>query len=108
MLYDGGNCRRFSTKAIKKSKAPVKVCFFASAATNGNILMEDMLKRIYFNGPKRCFMCLQEEATMDDLLIHYRWAFILLAFISFLMGVNWVSSFFNQRCGSGLEEKNEE
>jgi len=36
-LYAGGNCSDFPVKVIWKSKAQMKVCFFAWAATKGKI-----------------------------------------------------------------------
>jgi len=58
-------------EAIWKPKTPTKVCFFAWAVTKGKIPTEDMLTRRNFNGPNRCFMCLEVEETMDCFLIHY-------------------------------------
>ena len=42
------DCWDVAAKSIVKSKAPTKVCFFAWAASKGNISTKDKLKRRNF------------------------------------------------------------
>ena len=68
------------------------MCFFAWAATVGKIPTEGMLKIRNFSGPSRCFMCLEEEETVDHLLVHCRWVSSLWDLSLSLMGISWVQS----------------
>ena len=74
-----------------KSKAPTKVCFFAWEATIGKIPTDDMLKRRNFGGPSRCSMCLEEEETVDHLLV-LCWVSLLWDLALSLIGISWVQS----------------
>ena len=87
--FEALNGRDFVAKSIWKSKAPTKVCFFAWVATIGKIHMEDMLKRRNFSGPSRCSMCLEEEETVDHLLVPCRWVSSLWYLSLSLMRITW-------------------
>jgi len=51
--------------------------------------MEDKLKRRNFSGPSRCSMCLEEEESMDHLLVHCQWVSSLWD-LSLFDGVSWI------------------
>ena len=51
----------------------LKLVFLAWAASKGKIPMEDKLKRRNFSGPSRCSLCLEEEESVDHLLVHCLW-----------------------------------
>uniref|UniRef100_A0A7C9D869 Reverse transcriptase zinc-binding domain-containing protein n=1 Tax=Opuntia streptacantha TaxID=393608 RepID=A0A7C9D869_OPUST len=71
---------------------PTKVCFFAWAATKGNIPTEDVLKRRNFSGPSRCYVCLEERESVNHLLVNCRWVSSLCDLSLSLMGVSWVQT----------------
>jgi len=63
-------CWDVAAKSIWNSRVPTKACFFAWAAAKGKIPTEDKLKRRNFSGPSRCLLCLEDEETVDNLLVH--------------------------------------
>lgn len=87
VLWDGTKCGKFLVKSLYlalagsrrnsfpwkvvwKSKAPSRVAFFAWEASQEAILTGDKLrarKRIYVN---RCFMCKEDEESVNHLLLH--------------------------------------
>jgi len=77
-------------KAIWKSKAPLKACFLAWAASKGKVPTEIALTRRKFNLASKCAMCLEEEELVDYLFIHCQWVFSLWSFAFFLMGITRV------------------
>jgi len=87
--HDGSHCPNYLAKAIWKSKAPMKAGFLLWAASKGTIAVDDMLRRRNFNLSSGCAMCLEEE-PVDDLFVHYHWAFSLWLLSLSLMGVSWV------------------
>ena len=80
----------FPADAIWKSKAPLKACFLAWAATKVKVPTEEMLKRRNFKLASRCPMCLREEESVDHLFIHCTWVSGLWYLSFSLLGVNWV------------------
>jgi len=82
----------FSAKSFCSAQVELTDCFnvaamsfcnftekknLTSAASKGKIPTEDKLKRRNFSGPSRCFLCLDEEESVDHLLVHYRWVYSL-------------------------------
>ena len=67
------SCWDGAAKAIWNSKVSTKACFFAWVASKGKIHTEDKLKRRNFSGPSRCSLCLEEEESVNHLLVHCRW-----------------------------------
>ena len=63
--------------AIRKSEAPMEVCFFTWEAIKAKIPTYGVLKRRNFNGPSRCFICHEKEETSYHLVIHCCWALSL-------------------------------
>ena len=67
--------------------------FFAWQASWENVLMLDRVKRIGWFLADRCFFCLEEEETIDHILIHCVKTRVLWNFLFSLFGVLWVLSF---------------
>jgi len=85
-----GNTLDFPIFAFWKSKALMKVCFFAWTAIKGKIPIEIVLKDKKFQWPSRCGVCLEEEEMADHLLIYFCWASSVWHLSLSLMGVSWV------------------
>ena len=47
-----------------------KMCFFAWEIIQGNILTNDQLQKRGFSLANRCHLCLEDEETMEHLLLH--------------------------------------
>ena len=67
--------------------APPKTGVFAWEAAWGKVLTLDQLKRHGITFANRCFMCEEEEETMDHLLIHCKIAKMLWDFFCQLLGL---------------------
>ena len=68
----------------------MKVGFFAWESTWGMILMIDHLKSIEWTMPNRCYMCKNEEESIDHLLLHCPKVSILWQPVFSLFGIVWV------------------
>jgi len=77
------DCWDVAAKSIWKSKAPIKVCFFARAASEGKIPTKDKLKR-GDSSIQVDALCVWMKDFVDHLLVHYQWA----SYLS-LMGLRW-------------------
>ena len=69
---------------------PTKVGFFAWEASWGKVLTQDQLKRRGWILANRCFLCCDEEETINHILIHCPKTRVLWDFVFSLFGVNWV------------------
>ena len=69
---------------------PQKIGFFAWEATWGKVLMLDQLKRRGRAFANRCFMCEEDEETIDHLLIHCKRAKTLCNLLLLVVGTSWV------------------
>ena len=70
--------------------APPKTGVFAWEAAWGKVLTLDHLKRRGMNFANRCFMCEEEEETIEHLLIHCNLAKILWNLFLSIVGISWV------------------
>ena len=67
---------------------PTKVGFFAWEASWGKFLTQDQLKRRGWILANRCFLCCDEEETINHILVSK--ARVLWDLVFSLFGVNWV------------------
>ena len=67
--------------------------FFAWEATWGKVLTLDQLKRRGRSLANRCYLCENEEETIEHLLVHCQRARLLWEIILAIFGIEWVSPF---------------
>ena len=58
------------SERIWRARVPPKVAFFAWEASWGKVLTQEQLQRRGFSLANMCFLCLSEEETVDQLLLH--------------------------------------
>ena len=80
----------FPSRCVWNPWVPTKVGFFAWEASLGKVLTLDQLKRRGRALANRCFLCGEEEETIDHLLIHCSKARILWDLLLAIFGVSWV------------------
>ncbi|XP_059626918.1 uncharacterized protein LOC132269677 [Cornus florida] len=80
----------FPWKPIWRSKAPLKVAFFAWTSVLGRILTQDNLRRRNQVVITRCYLCLHDEETIDHLLLHCSMARGCWDLMIGLFGIPWV------------------
>ena len=71
---------------------PPKIGFFAWEATWGKVLTLDQLKHRGRAFANRCFLCEEDEDTIDHLLIHCKRAKTLWNLFLSVVRTNWVFS----------------
>ena len=87
---DGSPALDFPHRLVWNSVAPPKIGVFAWEASWGKVLTMDQLKRRGMTFANRCFMCEEEEETIDHLLIHCKIAKMLWDLILSIVGISWV------------------
>ena len=80
----------FPWHSIWNPIVPPKLGFFAWEASWGKVLTLDQLKRRGIPLVNRCFLCEEEEETIDHLLIHCSRAKMLWNLFLAIMDYNWV------------------
>ena len=80
----------FSWNIICSLCVPTKVGFFAWEASWGQVLTLDQLKRRGWNIANGCFLCCDEEETINHILIHWSKVRVLRELDFALFGVMWV------------------
>ena len=80
----------FPSRCVWNPWVPSKVRFFAWKASWGKVLTLDQLKMRGRTLANRCFLCGEEEETVDHLLIHCSKARILWNLLLTIFCVSWV------------------
>ena len=72
---------------------PLKVSFFAWEASWGKVMTLDQLKKRGRSLANRCYLCEEEEETLNHLLVHCSKAKMLWELILAIVGFGWVFPF---------------
>ena len=80
----------FPYRSVWNPVVPPKIGFFAWEATWGKVLLLDQLKRHGMTFANICFLCEEDEETIDHLLIHYKSAKTLWNLFLSIIGASWV------------------
>ena len=88
--FDVSPALDFSHRLVWNPVAPPKTGVFAWEAVWGKVLTLDQLKRRGMTFVNRCFMCEEEEETIDHLLIHCKIAKMLWDLFLSIIGISWV------------------
>ena len=80
----------FPSRSIWNPIVPPKLSFFAWEASWGKVLTLDQLKRRGITLVNRCFLCEENEETIDHLLIHCSRAKMLWDLLLAITEANWV------------------
>ena len=88
--YDLSPACDFPHRLIWNSVVPSKMGIFSWEAAWGKILTLDNLKRRGMAFANRCFMCEEDEETIDHVLIHCKSAKLLWDLFLSMVGISWV------------------
>ena len=95
-IYNDLSSRRvglFPHGLIWSPSVPTKVSFFAWEASWGKVLTLDQLKKRGRVLANRCFLCCEEEESIDHIPMHCSKARVLWELLFALFGVTWVLPF---------------
>ncbi|RVW23454.1 putative ribonuclease H protein [Vitis vinifera] len=89
-ILDSRRGVQFPINIIWNPCVPTKVDFFAWEAFWGKVLSLDQLKKRGWCLANRCFLCCEEEESIDHILIQCSKARVLWELLFALFGVSWV------------------
>ena len=82
----------FPHRIVWNLVVPPKIGVFAWEVAWGKVLTLDQLKRRGMSFANKCFMCEEEEETIDHLLIHCKFAKMLWDLFLSIVRISWVFS----------------
>ena len=88
--YDISPAFDFPYRLIWNPVVPPKIGIFTWEAVWGKVLTLDNLKRRGVAFANRCFLCEEDEETIDHLLIHCKSAKMLWNLFLSIVGISWV------------------
>ena len=83
----------FPTLSVWNNMVPLKVGFFAWEASWGKVLTLDQLKKRGRSLANRCYLCEEEEETLNHLLVHCSKVKMLWELILAIVGFGWIFPF---------------
>ena len=92
-ILDSRRGVQFPINIIWNPCVPTKVCLFAWEAYWGKMLTLDQLKKRGRFLANRCFLCCEEEESIDHILIDCTRARVIWELLFALFGVSWVLPF---------------
>ena len=84
------NCPNFPKSVVWNFWVPSKVSFSVWDASLGKVLIVDQLQRRGWTMVNRCFLCREEEESIDHILLYYSKVRILGDLLFALFGIQWV------------------
>nr|CAN70867.1 hypothetical protein VITISV_027610 [Vitis vinifera] len=90
LAIEAGGSARFPSSLIWNANVQPKISFFAWEATWGKALTLDKVQKRGWALANRCFLCLENEETIDHLLLHCSRTKVLWDLLFTIFGVSWV------------------
>ncbi|RVW30599.1 LINE-1 reverse transcriptase-like [Vitis vinifera] len=90
LALEAGCSAQFPSSLIWNENVQPKISFFAWEATWGKALTLDKVQKRGWALANRCFLCLENEETIDHLLLHCSRTKVLWDLLFTLFGVSWV------------------
>ena len=90
LAMEAGGSTRFPSSLIWNANVQPKISFFVWEATWGKALTLDKVQKRGWALANRCFLCLENEETIDHLLLHCSRTKVLWDLLFTVFGVSWV------------------
>ncbi|RVW12371.1 putative ribonuclease H protein [Vitis vinifera] len=90
LAMEAGGSARFPSSLIWNANVQPKISFFVWEATWGKALTLDKVQKRGWALANRCFLCLENEETIDHLLLHCSRTKVLWDLLFTVFGVSWV------------------
>ncbi|KAL6348179.1 hypothetical protein AAG906_002801 [Vitis piasezkii] len=89
LAIEAGGSARFPSSLIWNENVQPKISFFAWEATWGKALTLDKVQKRGWALANRCFLCLENEETIEHLLLHCSRTKVLWDLLFTVFGVSW-------------------